>query len=68
MKKRKQTTQSLAVFILQDALCVWTNLGKHSLSVWLLVSSIKKDARRIIRLDELSLLLCDLNERTILRR
>ena len=31
----------LAVFILQDALSVWTNLGKHSLFVWLFVSSVK---------------------------
>ena len=45
---------SLAVFILEDALYVWTNLGKHSLCVWLFVSSVKKGTRRIIRLDELS--------------
>ena len=44
----------LAVFILEDALSVWTNLGKHSLFVWLLVCSVKTDKRRIIRLDELS--------------
>ena len=40
----------MAVFILEDALCIWTNLGKHSL----FVSSVKTDTRRIIRLDELS--------------
>ena len=31
----------MAVFILEDALSVWTNLGKHSLFVWLFVSGIK---------------------------
>ena len=41
----------MAVFILEDALSVWTNLGKHSL----FVSSVKKTGtRRIIRPDELS--------------
>ena len=44
----------MAVFILEDALSVWTNLGKHSLFVWLFVSSVKTGTRRIIRLDELS--------------
>ena len=44
----------LAVFILEDTLCVWTNLGKHSSFVWLFVSSVKTGRRRIIRLDELS--------------
>ena len=43
----------LAVFILEDALSVWTNLGKHLLLVWLVVSSIKTGTRRIIRLDKL---------------
>ena len=43
----------LAVFILEDALCVLTNLGKHSLFVWLFVSSVKTGTRRIIRLDGL---------------
>ena len=43
----------LTVFILEDALSVWTNLGKHALFVWLCVSSIKTGARRIMRLDEL---------------
>ena len=43
-----------AVFILGDALSVWTNLGKNSLFVGLYVSSIKTGTRRIIRLDELS--------------
>ena len=31
----------MAVFILEDALSVWTNLGKHLLFVWLCVSGIK---------------------------
>ena len=43
-----------AVFILEYALSVWTNLGKHSLFVWLFVSSVKTGTRRIIRPDELS--------------
>ena len=42
------------VFILEDALCVWTNLGKHSLFVWLFISSVKTGTRRIIGPDELS--------------
>ena len=38
----------------EDALSVWTNLGKHLLPiVWLCVSSIRTGTRRIIRLDEL---------------
>ena len=44
----------MAVFILEDALYVWTNLGKQSLFVWLFVSSVKTGTRRIIRLEELS--------------
>jgi len=44
----------LAVFTLEDALFVWTNLGKHSLFLWLFVSSVKTGTTRIIRLDELS--------------
>ena len=43
----------MAFFILEDALSVWTNLGKHSLFVWLFVSSVKTGTRRIIRLQEL---------------
>ena len=43
----------LTVFILEGALCVWTNLGKHSLFVWLFVCSVKTGTRRIIRPDEL---------------
>ena len=43
-----------ATFILEDALSAWTNLGKDLLFVWLCVSSIKTDTRRIMRLDELS--------------
>ena len=43
----------MVVFILDDALSVWTNLGKHLLFVWLFVSSIKTGTRQIIRLDEL---------------
>ena len=44
----------LAVFILEDALSVWTNLGKHLLLDALCASGIKTGTRRIIRLDELS--------------
>ena len=44
----------MAVFMLEDALSVWTNLDKHSLFVWLFVSSVKTATRRIIRLEELS--------------
>ena len=44
----------MAVFILEEALSVWTNLGKHSLFVWLFVSSVKTGTRCTIRLDELS--------------
>ena len=40
----------LTVFILEDALSVWKNLGKHLL----FVSSVKTGTRRIIRTDELS--------------
>ena len=43
----------MVVFILDDALSVWTNLGKHLLFVWLFVSSIKTGTRQIIRLEEL---------------
>ena len=44
----------MAVFILEDALSVWTNLGKHSLLDWLFASSVKTGTRRIICLDKLS--------------
>ena len=47
---------SLAVFILEDALSVWTNLDKHLLFVWLFVSSIKTVKGRIIRLDKKTVL------------
>ena len=40
----------MAVFILEDALSVWTNLGKHLLFVF----SGKTGTRRSIRPDELS--------------
>ena len=33
---------------------VWTNLGKHSLFVWLCVCSVKTGTRRVIRVEELS--------------
>ena len=63
MKKRWKVrkTSRLAIFILEDALSVWTNLGKYLLFVWLFVS---KDGHkkhnngrfytrgRIIHLDE----------------
>ena len=41
-------------FYTSDVLSVWTNMGKHFFFVWLFVSSIKTDKRRIMRLDELS--------------
>ena len=44
----------MAVFKLEDALPVWTNLGKHLWFIWLCVSSIKTGTRRIMRLDEVS--------------
>ena len=44
----------LAVFILEDALSVWTKLGKHLLFNGLCNSSVKTGTRRIMRLDELS--------------
>ena len=44
----------MAVFILEDALSAWTNLGKHLLFAGLYVSSIKTGTRHIIHLDELS--------------
>ena len=43
-----------AVFILEDALSVWTNLGKHLLVVFSCVPSIKTGTGRIMHLDELS--------------
>ena len=45
---------SMAVFIIEDALSVWANLGKHSLFVSLFVPSVKTGTRRIICLNELS--------------
>ena len=42
-------------FYTKDALSVRTNLGKHLKFVWLCVFSIKTGTRRIMRLDELSL-------------
>ena len=44
----------MAAFTLEDALAIWTNLGKHLLFVWLCISSIKMSTRRIMRQDELS--------------
>ena len=35
----------LTVFILEDALSVWTNLGKHVLFIRLCVSSMKAGTR-----------------------
>ena len=60
VKKKKRleimlsSIRTMAVFILDYALPVWTNLGKHSLFVWLFVSSVKMGTRDIILLDELS--------------
>ena len=47
------TLKKLAFLKLEDTLSVQTNLGKHSLFVWLCVSSIKTGTRRIIPLDGL---------------
>ena len=55
---KSQQYLTLALFILEDALSVWTNLGKHLLLVWLFVSSIKTGTRRIIRLDKLFSVVC----------
>ena len=54
MPFNRKFLSSMAVFILEDALPVWANLGKHSLFVWLFVSSVKTGTRRIICLHELS--------------
>ena len=40
--------------ILEDALPVSMNLGKHSLVFWLYISGVNTGKRRTIRLDELS--------------
>ena len=48
------STLKWSFFSLEDALSVWTNLGKHSLFVWLFVSSTKTGTRRIMRMDALS--------------
>ena len=53
MRRTGFSPLTMAIFILEDALSVWTNLGKHLLLVWLFVSSIKTGTRRIIRLDKL---------------
>ena len=47
----------VSLHILKDALSVWTNLGKHLQFVWLCVFRIKTGTRRIMRLDELSLVM-----------
>ena len=39
-----ENVEIMAVFILEDSLSVWTNLGKHLLLVWLFVS-IKRRAQ-----------------------
>ena len=41
-------------FYTEDALSIWTNLGKHLLFVWLCVSSIETGTRGIMRVDGLS--------------
>lgn len=43
---------TLAIFLLEDALSIWTNLGKHPLFVWLSVSGVKTGTRFVIHLDE----------------
>ena len=49
-----RSSATLAIFIVEDAISVWMNLGKHLLFVWLYISSIKMGTRRTIRLDEVS--------------
>jgi len=44
-------------FYTRGALSVWTSLGKRLLIFWLGVPSIETGNRRIMRLDELSLVL-----------
>ena len=44
---------AVAVFIPEDTLSVWTNLGKHLSFVGLCVSSLQTGTMRIMRLDEL---------------
>ena len=51
---KRKFLSSMAVFIIEDALSVWANLGKHSLFVSLFVPSVKTGTRRIICLHELS--------------
>ena len=46
--------QIMAVFILEDALSVQSNLGEHLSFVWLYASSIKTGTRRIIHQRKLS--------------
>lgn len=48
----------LAVHILEDKLFAWTNLGNHLLFIWLCASILKTGTRRIIRLHELSFVVC----------
>ena len=45
---------TLAIFLLEDALSFWTNLGKHPLFVWLSASGVKTGTRFVIHLDEQS--------------
>ena len=44
--------ERMAVFILEDALSVWKNFGKHLLFAWLFVSSTKTGTRPIAGLHE----------------
>ena len=58
----------MAVFTLEDALSIWTNLEKDLLFVWLFVCNIKAGTRRIMRLYERSSIVCpDVVQRKIVR-
>ena len=46
--------EKMDVFVLEDALSIWTNLGKHLLFVWLFVCNIKTGTRGTMRLYERS--------------
>ena len=52
--RKPSVKKKMAIFLLQDTLSAWMNLGKHSLFVRLFVSSVKRGTRRVIRPDELS--------------
>ena len=57
----------MAVFILEDALSIWANLGKHLLFVWLFVSNIKTGTKKLYALSVWTnyLLLCVVPRQTM---